>query len=50
MADKLYPPIIGETLPAFYKIEKIEDGTTKEGISIVVPFSMNRSVSSDKVW
>ena len=38
---KLYPPLIGGTIPAFYT----ESGTT----NIVVPFSMNRAVSSDEV-
>ena len=39
--DKLYPPSIDGTIPAFYS-ENTEEGTTAE---IVVPFSMNRAVS-----
>jgi hypothetical protein len=35
--SKLYPPIIEETLPAFYS----ENGMVK----ITIPFSMNRAVS-----
>jgi len=36
IAEKLYPPTIGRTIPAFYN----ENGTAK----ITVPFSMNRAV------
>ena len=39
MAEKLYPPTINGSLPAFYS----ENGTAK----IVVPFSMNRAVVLD---
>ena len=39
MAEKLYPPTINGSLPAFYS----ENGTAK----IVVPFSMNRVVVLD---
>ena len=39
--SKLYPPIIEETLPAFYS----ENGMVK----ITIPFSMNRAVSSAEV-
>jgi hypothetical protein len=35
--SKLYPPIIEETLPAFYS----ENGIVK----FTIPFSMNRAVS-----
>lgn len=41
MAEKLYPPIIPGTLPAFYT-----DGTVTK---ITVPFSMNRAVSSGSI-
>ena len=37
--EKLYPPTIGSSMPAFYQ----ENGAA----TIVVPFSMNRAVSSD---
>ena len=37
IAEKLYPPTIGSSIPAFYQ----ENGTA----TIVVPFSMNRAVS-----
>lgn len=37
VAEKLYPPTIGSSMPAFYQ----ENGTA----TIVVPFSMNRAVS-----
>ena len=40
--DKLYPPSIDGTIPAFYS----EDGTTAE---IVVPFTMNRAVSFEDI-
>ena len=40
--DKLYPPSIDGTIPAFYS----DDGTTAE---IVVPFTMNRSVSFNDI-
>lgn len=39
---KLYPPIIGGTIPAFYS----EGGATK----IVVPFSMNKAVGKTEVY
>lgn len=38
---KLYPPIIGGTIPAFYT-----EGATK----IVVPFSMNKAVGKSEVY
>ena len=38
---KLYPPLIGGTIPAFYT-----DGATK----IVVPFSMNKAVGKSEVF
>ena len=38
---KLYPPIIEDTLPAFYE----ENGVVK----ITIPFSMNRAVSYSQV-
>jgi hypothetical protein len=41
VAEKLYPPTIGSTIPAFYS----ENGTAE----IVVPFSMNRAVSASSV-
>ena len=41
VSEKLYPPIIGSTIPAFYE----ENGTVK----ITVPFSMNRAVSAGSV-
>ena len=34
---KLFPPIVGDTIPAFYS----ENGVVK----ITIPFSMNRAVS-----
>ena len=39
---KLYPPIIGGTIPAFYT-----EGTTTK---IVVPFSMNKAVGKSEVF
>ena len=39
--SKLYPPIIEETLPAFYS----ENGMVK----ITIPFSMNRAVSYSQI-
>ena len=39
--EKLYPPTIGSSMPAFYQ----ENGTA----TIVVPFSMNRAVSADDI-
>ena len=41
VAEKLYPPIIGSSIPAFYN-----DGGTAE---IAVPFSMNRAVSANNI-
>ena len=38
---KLYPPIIGGTIPAFYT-----EGATK----IVVPFSMNKAVGKSEIF
>ena len=38
---KLYPPIIEDTLPAFYE----ENGVVK----ITIPFSMNRAVNYSQV-
>ena len=38
---KLYPPVIANTIPAFYE----EDGTVK----ITVPFSMSRAVSESQI-
>ena len=35
--EKLYPPVIEGTIPAFY------------GTTLVVPFSMNRSVSDSEI-
>ena len=46
MADKLYPPIISGTIPAFYS-ESMENGATSA--KIVVPFSMNRAVSDNDI-
>lgn len=38
---KLFPPIIGDTIPAFY---------SKNGIvKITIPFSMNKAVSNKQV-
>ena len=39
--SKLYPPIIEETLPAFYS----ENGVVK----FTIPFSMNRAVSYSQI-
>ena len=39
MTEKLYPPTINETCPAFYK----ENGIVK----ITIPFSMNRAATND---
>ena len=47
MAEKLYPPIIPGTLPAFYTTEDEENGTVIT--KITVPFSMNRAVSSEDI-
>ena len=41
VGDKLYPPTVGSSIPAFYN----EDGT----VIITVPFSMSRAVSADSV-
>lgn len=41
VTEKLYPPTIASSIPAFYD----EEGTAQ----IVVPFSMNRAVSIDNV-
>lgn len=41
VAEKLYPPTIPSSIPAFY----VENGTAK----IAVPFSMNRAVDADSV-
>jgi hypothetical protein len=41
MAEKLYPPIIPGTLPAFYT-----DGTVTK---ITVPFSMNKAVNTGNI-
>ncbi len=46
MAEKLYPPIIPGTLPAFYTTENGNNGTETK---ITVPFSMNRAVSSGNI-
>ena len=45
MTDKLYPPIIAGTLPAFYTIT--ENGSVIA--KITVPFSMNKAVSSKNI-
>ena len=41
VSEKLYPPSIDESIPAFYK------GT--EGAILSVPFSMNRAVDSSEI-
>ena len=41
VVEKLYPPIIGSSIPAFYQ----DQGAAK----IAVPFSMNRAVGIDEV-
>ena len=41
--DKLYPPYIEGTIPAFCKNEKGD-------IILTVPFTMNKTVSTDSVW
>ena len=46
MGEKLYPPIIPGTLPAFYTTEDGNNGTETK---ITVPFSMNRAVSSESI-
>lgn len=43
-SEKLYPPVIGGALPAFYK-ETENAGT----VTITVPFSMNRAVSANQI-
>lgn len=40
--DKLFPPVIEATIPAFYN-------DTDKGIVITVPFSMNRGISKTQV-
>jgi hypothetical protein len=40
--DKLFPPVIEATIPAFYK-------DTEKGIVITIPFSMNRGISKTQV-
>lgn len=42
IAEKLYPPTIGSSIPAFYALD---DGTAE----IAVPFSMNRAVYAQDV-
>ena len=44
--DKLYPPIIEGTLPAFYSTLN-EDGTVN--FTLTVPFSMNKSVPFEEI-
>ena len=46
MADKLYPPIVGGTLPSFYKALT---GDQTGAVLITVPFSMNKLVSPDTI-
>lgn len=41
LAEKLYPPTLSASIPAFYE----EDGT----VTITVPFVMNKTVSPDEV-
>ena len=42
VAEKLYPPTIGSTIPAFYE---------EQGAAVIaVPFSMNRAVETSDVW
>ena len=41
VAEKLYPPVIGGSIPAFYQ----ENGTA----IIAVPFSMNRAVDTSRI-
>jgi hypothetical protein len=41
VAEKLYPPVIGGSIPAFYQ----ENGTA----IIAVPFSMNRAVDISRI-
>ena len=43
-SEKLYPPVIGGALPAFYK-ENDDSGT----VIVTVPFSMNRAVSANQI-
>jgi hypothetical protein len=43
--DKLYPPQIEGTLPAFYGIEE----QNKINYSIKIPYSMNKTVSINLV-
>lgn len=43
---KLYPPIIPETLSAFYK-GNFNNGTVTR---IAVPFSMNKAVNTSEIW
>ena len=40
--DKLFPPVIEATIPAFYN-------DTEKGIVITIPFSMNRGISKTQV-
>ena len=48
MANKLYPPTIAGTLPAFY-LEYVDKGAQlKDGI-ITVPFTMNAAVSETQI-
>ena len=42
MEERLYPPLIGSSVPAFYK----EDGGAAR---IAVPFAMNRAVSASQI-
>ena len=48
MANKLYPPTIEGTLPAFY-LEYIDSGAVLSGGHITVPFVMNASVSENQI-
>lgn len=52
MATKLYPPQLEGALPAFYKNYDIDEDTDKRdlvGVSITIPFGLNRAVVTTEI-
>jgi hypothetical protein len=48
-SNKLFPPTLEGTLPAFYKDYKNEDSDKTTGASINIPFSLGRAVSINEI-
>ena len=48
MIGRLYPPVLGGTLPSCYFVPN-ESEPEKGTVSITVPFSMNKTVGSGEI-